>query len=120
MQLSKDEMKIKGRNNRTKKSLNVVKNKKKKMNKKKKRKTFDPERLRKKKAIAAEFFNPLRAERIDPALNFAYLFFCLSFKIFKTIFFSSGCRRCRCACLKGFKKTWNLFSIHYIMKAKEK
>jgi hypothetical protein len=37
VQLSKDEMKIKGRNNRTKKSLNVVKNKKKKkMNKKKK------------------------------------------------------------------------------------
>jgi hypothetical protein len=35
VQLSKDEMKIKGRNNRTKKSLNVVKNKKKKMNKKK-------------------------------------------------------------------------------------
>lgn len=86
MQLSKDEMKIKGRNNRTKKSLNVVKNKKKMNNKK--GKTFDPERLRKKKAIAAEFFNPLRAERIDPALNFVYLFFlCLSFKIFKKIFF---------------------------------
>ena len=45
------------------------------MNKNEKRgKTFDPERLRKKKAIAAEFFNPLRAERIDPALIFAHIF----------------------------------------------
>jgi hypothetical protein len=80
VQLSKDEMKIKGRNNRTKKSLNVVKNKKKKkMNKKKKGKPLIPKGFGK-KAIAAEFFNPLRAERIDPALNFAYFIFFFVFR----------------------------------------
>lgn len=80
MQLSKDEMKIKGRNNRTKKSLNVVKNKKKKKMNKKKKENLWSRKASEKKAIAAEFFNPLRAERIDPALNFAYFIFFFVFR----------------------------------------